>query len=320
LLLLGLATLVAANKRSDHHSDHHSHHDDDDHHSHHHDDDDDDGRPTIVLVHGAFQDATGFGPLADELSKHHGYRVIAQSFPGRPANPNPSTAGVTATNPTLATYVAQVQSLIEGLKGRVVLVGHSFGGITISQVAENIPDKIFALVYLSAYLPLTGDTANGLSTANDHNSNLGNPNVCPLLFAPAPGSSFVALSALTAAPVLFQPCPGTSFASLFCPDCPASLVPAVVASEVPEPLGPPNTPVTLTLGNFGSVRKYYITTLQDQALSPQFQSFLISRQHVDKVFAVDAGHLSFLTQPEKIAKFIDESAHHAHRAGEDDDE
>jgi len=274
-------------------------------------DDDDDGHRTIVLVHGAFLDASGFAELVHELHEHYDYDVIAHSLPGRPSNPNPNTAGVTLGNPSLATYVAQVQSLIEAVRGRVILVGHSFGGMTISQVAENIPHKIRALIYLSAYLPLNGEDANTLSVGSDPSSSLGTT-ACPFTFATAPSTIF---GAFVTGVDLVQPCLGAQFAKVLCPDCSSALAAQVAASELPEPLEPTATPVTLTEANFGRVRKYYVVTLRDQAVSTQFQGFMLSRQHVEKVYAINAGHLSYITQPSAIADFIDDAAHH-----DDDDE
>jgi len=286
--LVALTVLVNANKLS---SDHH--------------DDDDNHEPTIVLVHGAFQDATGFATLMTELHEHYGYRVIAQSMPGRPANPNPNTGGVTASSPSLADYVTLIQTLVSSLPGRVILVGHSFGGITISQVAQNIPHKILALVYLSAYLPITGDSSNSLS-ALDINSQLG--------FAPGSVCQFTTPSAVTA-----LPCTGAAFSTTFCPDCTAAQATAVQASVVAEPIAPLLAPVTLG-ANFADVKKYYVVTLRDEAISPQLQGLMLTRQHVDKIFLVNAGHLSFETQPKVVAAYINDAANDAHDDAHDHDD
>jgi len=281
IVVVGLFVLAFAKERSSHHD--------------HNDDDDDDGHRTIVLIHGAFQDASGFQALANELHTRYGYRVFAPNLPGRPANPTPAL-------PTLQDYINEVQSLIESIDGRVVLVGHSFGGITISAVANNIPNKIRALVYLSAYLPLNGESGFGISETYDANSHLGTS--CALVPAFTPASATT--------PSTVEPCPGAQFGQVFCPDCNAAQLAQVIASEVPEPFAPATTNVVLG-DNYNNARKYYIVTLQDEAISAQLQGFMLTRQHVEDVFVVNAGHLSFITQPEVDAKFINDAAEDAHR-------
>lgn len=101
--------------------------------------------PTIVLVHGAFADSSSWnGVIPDLLAK--GYPVIAA------ANPLRSVQGD-------ADYVA---SVLAGIDGPIVLVGHSYGGIVISNSATG-NDNVKALVYVSAFAPEAGETAFGLS-------------------------------------------------------------------------------------------------------------------------------------------------------------
>ncbi|MFZ8423175.1 alpha/beta hydrolase, partial [Staphylococcus aureus] len=57
-------------------------------------------------------------------------------------------------------YVKTVTDAINKVKGKVILIGHSMAGMVISQVAENIPNKIDKLIYVSAFLPKNGETLN----------------------------------------------------------------------------------------------------------------------------------------------------------------
>src|SRR5262245_51947269 len=92
-------------------------------------------KPTIVLVHGAFADASGWSDVIDRLQKR-GYDV------GAVQNPLSS----------LATDVATTKRLVDAQPGDVVLVGHSYGGAVISGAAAG-DAKVKALVYLSAFAP-----------------------------------------------------------------------------------------------------------------------------------------------------------------------
>jgi pimeloyl-ACP methyl ester carboxylesterase len=102
-------------------------------------------KPTVVLVHGAFADSSGWnGVVADLLDD--GYPVVAAANPLR---------GV-------ATDAAQVKALLQSITGPVVLVGHSYGGMVISSAAAGDPD-VKALVYIAAFSPLAGESAAELS-------------------------------------------------------------------------------------------------------------------------------------------------------------
>jgi pimeloyl-ACP methyl ester carboxylesterase len=102
-------------------------------------------KPTIVLVHGAFADASSWNGVITILEKD-GYNVIAAANPLR---------GV-------GSDAASISSLLGGIKSPVVLVGHSYGGNVISNAA-NGHANVRALVYVSAFAPDTGETDVGLS-------------------------------------------------------------------------------------------------------------------------------------------------------------
>jgi pimeloyl-ACP methyl ester carboxylesterase len=96
-------------------------------------------RPTIVLVHGAFADGTGWQRVIPILQRD-GYEVIAVQ------NPLASLAGDIETT----------KRVIDALKGPVVLVGHSYGGAVITGAAAGSPN-VKALVYLAAFAPDDGE-------------------------------------------------------------------------------------------------------------------------------------------------------------------
>ena len=105
------------------------------------------GGPTIVLVHGAFADASSWNGVI-ELLQQQGYTVIAP--------PNP-LRGVTADS-------AYIASLLNQIDGPVLLVGHSYGGAVISNAATSAPN-VTGLVYVAAFAPdegeNLGDVENG---------------------------------------------------------------------------------------------------------------------------------------------------------------
>jgi pimeloyl-ACP methyl ester carboxylesterase len=102
-------------------------------------------KPTVILVHGAFADATSWNGVASKL-RADGYDVIGA------ANPLRSVRG----------DAASVANIVKSVKGPVVLVGHSYGGSVISAAANGQPN-VKSLVYVAAFAPDQGETALELS-------------------------------------------------------------------------------------------------------------------------------------------------------------
>ena len=107
-----------------------------------------DMKPTIVLVHGAFADASSWNGIIERLQQQEGYTVIAP--------PNP-LRGVGADSAYLA-------SLLNQIDGPVLLTGHSYGGAVITNAATSAPNVV-GLVYVAAFAPdegeNLGDVENG---------------------------------------------------------------------------------------------------------------------------------------------------------------
>lgn len=102
-------------------------------------------KPTVVLVHGAFAESASWDGVIEEL-----YRAGITSV--AVANPLRSLSG----------DAAYVRDVIASIDGPVVLVGHSYAGLVISE-ASSANDKVAALVYVSAFVPEQGDSAFSLS-------------------------------------------------------------------------------------------------------------------------------------------------------------
>lgn len=234
---------------------------------------------TFVLVHGAFQDASGWDAVIPVLEAA-GHRAIAVQQAGRGDDETP------LNEITLATYRDTIVEVIEAQESPVVLVGHSFGGIVISSVAEAVPDQIEQVVYLAAYLPQSGDSLVTLSS-NDHYSVLGQE------------GNFGLSEDFTTAFVNEE-----VFASAFCPDCDEAQLEMVAASQLSEPLAPLNEAVELTEENFGNVRKVYILTAEDVVVSPQLQAYMLSRTSVDRVYALNTGHTPYVSAPEALGEVL----------------
>lgn len=101
-------------------------------------------KPAIVLVHGAFADASGWQKVIPLLLKD-GFNVTAVQNPLK----------------SLVEDVATTKRVIDAQKGDVILVGHSYGGAVITEAAAG-NNKVKALVYVAAFAPDKGESLDGL--------------------------------------------------------------------------------------------------------------------------------------------------------------
>ncbi len=108
-------------------------------------------KPPIVLVHGAFENAQVWGHVAAKLQAD-GYKVVAVDLPGRPGAP------AAPDKVSLDLYRDTVVKALRKFHRPAVVVGHSFGGIVIADVAQKDPRKVKTLVFVAAYLPQDGDS------------------------------------------------------------------------------------------------------------------------------------------------------------------
>lgn len=238
-------------------------------------------KPAIALVHGAFEDAHIWDGVSAKLQAD-GYRVINVDLPGRPSAP---MAPNLVSNDV---YRDTVLKAIGGESKPVVLVGHSFGGIAVTDVAEAAPEKIRTAVYLAAYLPQNGESM--LSLAKEDRDSKAGP---ALKIDEAKGMISVDYAAR---------------ADLFANGAPEGLRKVLPDLIIDEPLGPIATPVHVTAARFGKVDKVYIHTAQDQVVSPYLQAKMVAATPVRLEFTLNTGHTPFLTDVPGLVSAIEKSA------------
>lgn len=185
---------------------------------------------------------------------------------------------------TLDSYVNAVCSVLEKSEKPVVLIGHSRAGIVISQVAERMPDKIENLVYLCAFLIPNGEPMVATALSDTHSVLATN-----LIFNEQEGWHI--------------PKEEVYFDALY-HDCSPEDVALCSSLLTKEPNAPVGTPLQLSDGRFGKVKKTYITTTQDRAVTFELQKKMLSRVPVNKVIEINASHSPFLSKPEELATIL----------------
>jgi pimeloyl-ACP methyl ester carboxylesterase len=235
---------------------------------------------TFVLVHGAFQNAHAWDDVVRRL-KRAGHKAIAVDLPGR--------GGAEARTQTLSGYRDAVLRVVNAQSEPVVLVGHSFGGITISEVAEAEPERVKLLIYVAAYLPRKGDSLQSLS-GEDRDNKFTKEN-------------FVVAPDYSTANVL--PRDG---ALIFGNDATGARKAAIAKGLLLEPLAPMAGQSTVTPEKFGTVAKAYVFTLRDNAVSLPLQHRMVERTPVAHSYEINTGHSPFATQPAQLTAILIKAA------------
>jgi pimeloyl-ACP methyl ester carboxylesterase len=236
---------------------------------------------TFVLIHGGWHGAWCWDRIAP-LLEQAGHEVVSFDLPGHGEDRTP------AVEVTLEGYTERVVETLDALPEPVILVGHSLGGTVISQAAERRPEKIEKLVYLCALLLPSGKSAIEASQEDGGSVILKNAEVEADL-------GRISLTEAGMREALYHDCPEEDFERA------RRLI-------SPQPLAPLGTPVEVTEGNFGSVRRTYLHTTQDRVVSPAAQEKMYAELPCEKVVSMATGHLPFFAAPEELAGHLDSLA------------
>ena len=114
---------------------------------------------TFVLVHGAWHDGSCWTTVAT-LLRAQGNVVLTPDLPGH------GTDATALTKVTFKSYVTALIDILASVPTNIVLVGHSMGGMVITEAAARMPEKISRLIYVSAYLPRSDESVFDLIALN----------------------------------------------------------------------------------------------------------------------------------------------------------
>jgi pimeloyl-ACP methyl ester carboxylesterase len=235
-----------------------------------------DGAAPVVLVHGAWMGAWAWDdvvPLLEAAS--HDVHVVEL--------PSHGADGTPAADATLVAYRDEVIGVLDGIGEPAALVGHSMGGMVISEVAEARPDAITELVYVAAFLPHDGESLVAIASTDAESI------TAMHLIDHGDGTASLDPEAID---------------EVFCSDCDEDDVQRIVDLTKPEPLMPLLTPAALTDDAFGIVRKTYVFTELDVAVSHTAQQVMVAATPVADERSLATAHSPFLSQPQELADAI----------------
>jgi pimeloyl-ACP methyl ester carboxylesterase len=236
-------------------------------------------RPTIVLVHGSFADASGFNDVIHRLQAR-GYPTIAPSNPLR----------------GLASDAAYVRSVLNTIDGPIVLVAHSYGGMVITNAATGDRD-VKALVYINGFAPAEGETAGALLNRFPGSMiTLENLTLRPY---PTTNPTQAGLDAYINIDV---------FREAFAADVNQRMAAAMAATQRPIDLAVLEQPSAAPA--WETTPSWFILGTGDHIIPPELHRFMAERADAVRTVEVRASHVVMMSKPAAVVGVIVEAARH----------
>ena len=228
-----------------------------------------------LLVHGAWAGGWSWEKVVP-LLEQKGHTVKAPDLPGHGMDKT-SLPGV-----NLQTYTEKVCQVLDEFDDQVILVGHSMGGIVISQAAEERPQKIKKLVYLAGYLLQNGETLMQVFQ-RDKGSLLG----ANLIMAD--DQSHVTLKEEGIKDVIYT-------------DASDEDIEQIKERVVSQATMPFATPINITEENYGIIPRVYIECTNDLVITPAAQKEMYSKMPCEKVLTLETSHAPNYGAPERLVE------------------
>ena len=228
-------------------------------------------KPTVVLVHGGWDNSTGWNAAVQKL-QDRGFPVIA------PANPLRD----------LASDAAYIHSVLETIQGPIVLVGHSYGGAVITNAAVGVPN-VKALVYIAGFAPDQGESLVQLVTMN-------------------PGSLIGPNTTITRPYPLGDGAQGTDLyltkdgvRTAFAGDVPGPVRNQMFATQ--RPFADEAFQSTSGTPAWKTIPSWYLVATNDKAIPPATQFFMAERAGA-RISTVRSSHVPQISRPDNVFSVI----------------
>jgi pimeloyl-ACP methyl ester carboxylesterase len=232
----------------------------------------DEDKPTIMLVHGAFADSSSWRDVASRLLAE-GYPVLAASNPLRSVTHDAS----------------QVADLIDSIAGPVILVGHSYGGMVITQAAHG-KKNVKALVYVAGFAPDVGESAFTLSEKFP-GSTLGSALARPVSLSDGDSDLYIDQA---------------KFAVQFAADLPIGDARLMAATQRPVTDSALNEPASVAA--WKTIPTWFIYGSGDKNIPSAAEAFMAQRARAKKVVEIKrASHALMVSHPDALVQLIEDA-------------
>jgi pimeloyl-ACP methyl ester carboxylesterase len=239
----------------------------------------------IVLVHGAFAGAWCWEPVLSGL-RATGHTVDTLDLPGSGEDRTP------VAEITLDAYAERVCEVL-AVGPPAVLVGHSMGGMVITQAAARSPRQIRSLIYVAAFLPADGQSLLDLTA-----------------YPEAAEDQVQANLVIDGDPPVATMPPAAARAALFgcCHDEQAAWGVAQLGGQPVVPFGQPVSLGDPPAAAFVALRRSYITCLRDRAIPPAMQRRMFEEGGCDPVIEIDTDHSLWISRADELVAALDRLA------------
>lgn len=233
--------------------------------------------PDFLLIHGSCHGAWCWRDLIPALERL-GHVARAIDLPANGDDPTP---------PSEATLEDSARAILDAATPETIVLGHSWAGFPISAAAEINPKGLKALVYLCAYVPVSGLSMVEMRKRGPRQT--------------------IAHAVILAEDGLSYTVDPDAVPNLFYHDCPEEAVAYARERLCPQATGPQDTPLTLG-ANYASVPRFYIICAEDRTIPPEYQRIMSQGWPEGTVVEMPTSHSPFFSDPDGLAAHLDRFA------------
>ncbi|MEQ3672492.1 alpha/beta fold hydrolase [Pseudophaeobacter sp.] len=230
----------------------------------------------FLLIHGSCHGAWCWRDVIPALEAQ-GHTARAITLPGHDDGRDPATVTLQET----------AEAIVAAASPETIVLGHSWAGYPITAAAEIAPKALRGLIYLCAYVPISGQSLIDMRKAGPRqtigSAAIKHPNGASYTIDPAE------------APRLFYQ------------DCPAETVAYALARLCAQPILPQETPLELTDAS-QNTPKAYIRCTNDQTIPPEYQAQMVADWPRNTVHEMQCSHSPFFADPQGLASLIGQIA------------
>ena len=238
----------------------------------------------FVLVHGAFTGAWIWSPLAERL-RAAGHTVEVFDLPGLGDDTTPPG------DVSLDSCASRLGEVLAKSVEPAIVAGNSMGGVIATQAAARYPQRVSALVYVTAFVPRDGQSLHDLTQL------------------PEGADDQVQANIIIEPPVATMPA-AASRSALYgsCSEADATWA---VSNQRPQPLGPFAARVSIPAGALDGIRRYYVLCTKDRAIPVALQRRMITENAITNVVEFDTDHTPHLSMTAALGDALQQFARHA---------